>query len=193
MILSSKNPYQKNIESVENPEFWENFSSVSSTILELLKIPNPVPENFGVLDPSKIKITDSLFVSLFLYHISENPSIKNETISNLPKTKKQYSFSEHILHYIITFHAEKHTLGMNAMEKVLGIIYSNPEIQVSDLIKEAHVRINFRDSAVDIWNKLFSSTPYRPSILVTVRGSGVMYLNPEVKRSMDLNFYDSKK
>lgn len=193
MISTSENTLKKNIESLENPEFWKHFSSVSSTILDLLKVPNPDPEIFGVIDPSKVKNSDSLFVSLFLYQISENIVVKNQSISNLSNTKKQYSFSEHILHYIVTVHSEKHNLAVNAMEKVLGIIYSNPEVHVSDFIKEAHVRINFIDSPIDIWNKIFSHTPYRLSILLTVRGPGVLYLNPEIRTHMDMNFYDSKK
>ena len=193
MIEVSETKLKKNIESVEHPEFWENFSFVSSTILDLLKIPNPEPENFGVIDPSKVKISDSLFISLFLYQISENSIIKNQDMSNLPTTKKQYSFSEHILHYIITVHSEKHILGMNAMEKILGIIYSNPAIHVSDIINEVHVRMNFMDNPIDIWNRIFPSTPYRLSILLTARGPGVLYLNPEVRTRMDLEFYDSKK
>jgi hypothetical protein len=193
VIESFENTLQKNIDSLGNPEFWRNFSDVSTKILELLKIPNPEPENFGMIDPTKVKISDSLFVSLFLYQISENLLIKNETVSNLSKIKNQYSFSEHKLHYVITLHSEKHNLVINAMEKILGIIYSNPEVRVSDIINEVHVRINFKDNPIDIWNRIFSSTPYRLSILLTVSGPGVMYLNPEVRTAKGFEFYDSKK
>jgi len=193
VIEPFENTFQKNIESLENPEFWRNFSSVSSKILDLLTIPTPDPENFDLIDPTKVKISDSLFVSLFLYQISENSLIKNQTISNLPNTKKQYSFSEHKLHYIITIHSEKHTVGINAMEKILGIIYSNPEVRVSELIQEVHVRLNFKDNPIDVWNTIFPSTPYRLSILLTVSGPGVLYLNPEVRAGKGFEFYDSKK
>lgn len=193
MIESFENTFQRNIESLENPEFWRNFSSVSTKILDLLTIPTPDPENFDVIDPTKVKISDSLFVSLFLYQISENALIKNQTISNLPNTKKEYSFSEHKLHYIITIHSEKHTVGINAMEKILGIIYSNPEVRVSELIQEVHVRLNFKDNPIDLWNAIFPATPYRLSILLTVSGPGVLYLNPEVRAGKGFEFYDSKK
>jgi len=193
MIELFENTLQKDIESLENPEFWRNFSFVSSRILDLLKVPNPDPENFGVIDPTKVKSSDSLFVSLFLYHISENTLIKNQTLTNLPKTKKQYSISEHKLHYIITVHSEKHTLSINAMEKILGIIYSNPEVLVSDIIKQIHIRFNFKDNPIDIWNRMFPSNPYQLSILLTVSGPGVMYLNPEVREGKGFDFYDSKK
>ena len=192
MLNASRNSRQKNIECQKNPEFWENFSVTSLKILEILKNTSLNPENFGLGDPSKIKTDESSFVSLFLYQILENPQLKNQELTEL-SGKKKYFFSEHILHYIITVHSNNNMAEINSMEKILGIIYSNPEIPISNTVKKAHLRINFVDNPIDIWNRLFPSSSYRHSILLTVQGPGVMYSGSEVIEGTDLNFYDSNK
>ena len=176
---------------MENPEFWQNFSNTSARILDILRNLNQNPENFGLANPSKIKPTESLFVSIFLYQVSENPSTKNQEILGVGKNR--YLFSEHILNYIISVHSDSDTQEMDTIEKILGIIYSNMDMPVSKSVKKAHLRINPTDNAIDVWNKLFPSIPYRQSILLSVQGPGVVYLNPEVKPGMDLNFYDSNR
>ena len=192
MLKVSKDTHQKNIECQKNPEFWENFSVTSSKILEVLKSTSQNPENFGLDDPSKIETSEPLFVSLFLYQILENPLISNQELAEF-SGKRKYFFSEHILHYIVTIHSDDHMLEMNSMEKILGIIYSNSEIPISDSVKKAHLKINFLDNPIEVWNRLFPSSSYRNSILLTVHGSGVMYSDYEVREKMDLNFYDSNK
>lgn len=183
---------QKNIEFQTNPEFWENFSGTSSKILELLKNTSQNPESFGLCNPAKIKIGEGSFVSLFLYQILENPQLKNQELAELPG-KRKYFFSEHILQYIVTIHSDNHMLEMKLMEKILGIIYSNPEIQISNTVKKVHLRINFVDKPIEVWNRFFPSSSYRYSILLTVHGTGVLYPGSEVREKMDLNFYDSNK
>jgi hypothetical protein len=192
MLKVSKGSHQNDIEYGKNPEFWENFSVTSSKILEVLKSTSQNPENFSLDDPSKIKISENLFVSLFLYQILENPVIKNQDLPEF-SGKRKYFFSEHILHYIVTVHSDDHVLEMNSIEKILGTIYSNSEIPISNFIKKAHLRINLVDNPIDVWNRLFPSSPYRNSILLTVHGPGVIYSGSEVREEMDLNFYDSNK
>jgi hypothetical protein len=192
MLNSPKGSRQKNIEYQKNPEFWENFSVTSLKILEVIKSTSQNPENFSLDDPSKIKFGDASFVSLFLYQILENPQLKNQELTEF-SGKRKYFFSEHILHYIVTVHSNNNMLKMNSIEKILGIIYSNPEIPISNTVKKAHLRINFADNPIDVWNRLFPSSSYRNSILLTVQGPGVMYSGSEIKEGTDLNFYDSNK
>ena len=193
MIKSAESIYQKNIECEKNPEFWENLSQTSAKILDLLNYPKQNAENFVIINPSKIKTSDTTLVSLFLYQISENPLIKNQTMSEFANSKKRYSFSEHILHYIITVHSNDSIGEMKIIEKILGIIYSNPEIPISNTVRKVHLRINFMDKPIEIWNKYFSTNPYSQSLLLTVHGTGVLYLDSEVRSGMDGNFYDSNK
>jgi len=192
MLNTSKGSRQKNIECQKNPKFWENFSVTSLKILEVLKSTSQNPENVGLGDPSKIKTDESMIASLFLYQILENPQLKNQEFTEF-SGKKKYFFSEHILHYIVTVHSDDHVLEMNSMEIFLGIIFSNSEIPISNFVKKAHLRINSVDNPIDVWNRLFPSTPYRNSILLTVHGPGVMYSGSKVREEMDLNFYDSNK
>jgi hypothetical protein len=192
MLDASNVSRQKNIECQKNPKFWENFSVTSSKILEVLKSTSQNSENVGLGDPSKIKTDESIFVSLFLYQILENPHLKNQEFTEF-SGKRKYFFSEHILHYIVTVHSNNNMLEMNSMEKILGIIYSNPEIPISNIVKKAHLRINFVDNPIDIWNRLFPLSSYRHSILLTVNGPGVMYSGSEVTEGTDLSFYDSNK
>jgi hypothetical protein len=192
MLNASKGSRQKNIECQKNPEFWENFSVTSLKILEVLKSTSQNPENIGLGDPSKIKTSEPLFVSIFLYQILENPVIKNQDLPEF-SGKRKYFFSEHVLHYIVTVHSDDHALEMNSMEKILGIIYSNPEIPISNIVKKAHLRINFADNPIEVWKSLFHSSPYHNSILLTVHGPGVVYSGSEVIEGTDLSFYDSNK
>jgi hypothetical protein len=192
MLNASKGSRQKNIECQKNPEFWENFSVTSLKILEVLKSTSQNPKNIDLGDPSKIKTSEPLFASLFLYQILENPQLKNQEFTEF-SGKRKYFFSEHVLHYIVTVHSDDHVLEMNSMEKILGIIYSNPEIPISNFVKKAHLRINFADNPIEVWKRLFPSSPYRNSILLTVHGPGVMYSGSEVIEGTDLGFYDSNK
>jgi len=192
MLKAPKDFHQKNLVYQKNPEFWENLSTISSKILELLKNTGENPEYFGLKNPSKINLKETSFVSLFLYQISENPLLQDQELDEL-SGKGKYFRSENILHYIITIHSDDHILELHAMEKILGIIYSNPEVLVSDIIKQIHIRFNFKDNPIDIWNRMFPSNPYQLSILLTVSGPGVMYLNPEVREGKGFDFYDSKK
>lgn len=192
MAKLSQSSSQKQIECEKNPEFWENFSNASTSLLSLLKNSIPNSENFGIADPSKIKNEDSLSVSLFLYSISENVETKNRELTDFPG-KKKYSFSEQILNYIVTVQSENHRLEMDMMEKILGVIFSNPDIVVSKTVPKIHLRINHAENAIEVWNKLFPSIPYRQSILLTVHGPGVVFMNSEIKQGMDLNFYDSNR
>lgn len=193
MIKSPESTFQKNIEYEKNPKFWENFSETSTKILDLLNYPKQDAKNFVIANPSKITAGDTTRVSLFLYQISENPLIKNQEIDEFPKTKKRYSFSEHILHYILTVHSKDPVEEINAIEKFLGIIYSNPDIPISNTVRKAHVRINFTERPIEIWNKYFPTNPYSQSILLTVHGPGVLYLDSEARSGMDGNFYDSNR
>ena len=192
MLNSTKRPNGKNIECQKNPEFWENFSVTSSKILEVLKSAGQHSDNFGVTDPSKIGKSDSYTVSLFLYDILENPLIKNQELAQF-SGKRKYFFSEHVLNYIVTVHSDNHVQEMNAIERILGVIYSNPEIPISNTVRKAHLRINFVDKPIDVWNRYFPSSSYRQSVLLTVHGPGVVYYDHEVKAETDLNFYDSNK
>ena len=192
MVKTSQRSNQRSIECEKNPEFWENFSNTSKIILDTLKDSFQNPENFGLSNPSKIQFTESLSVSLYLYSISENMEIKNKELIDFPG-KAKYSFSEQILRYIVTVQSEDHVLEMNAMERILGIISSNPDITVSKTVPKGHLRINHAENAIDIWNKLFPSSPYRQSILLAVHGPGFVYMNTEIKQGMDLSFYDSNR
>jgi len=192
MLKTSKGSHQKNIDCQKNPEFWENISLTSSKILEILKTSSQDPKNFGLENPSKIKSNDASFASLFLYQILENPLLKDQELAEFSEKRKHF-FSEHILHYILTIHSDDHILEMNSTEKILGVIYSNPVIPISNIVKKAHLRVNFVDKPIDVWNSLFPSSPYRYSILLTVHGSGVMYSNSEGSEEMGLYSYASGK
>jgi len=150
-------------------------------------------DDLRVTDPSRIRANNSLSVSIFLFNISENPLIKNHSISVFSEPEKQYSFSENILHYMLTVHSTEHMLGMNAIEKILGVVYENPIISISNEIEKAHIRVNFKDNPIEVWDKLFPSSPYRLSILLEVHGPGVTYLSPETPPPMHVNYYDSTK
>jgi len=184
---------QKTVHNNNHLVFWENFASTTEGILDLFKDAKIEIKDLRITDPSKIKANNSLSVSIFLFKISENPSIKNHTISVFSEPEKQYSFSENILHYILTVHSNEQMLGMNAIEKMLGVVYSNPIISISNEIEKAHIRVNFNDNPIDVWDKLFPSTPYCLSILLEVHGTGVTYLSPKAKPPTDVNYYDSTK
>lgn len=181
---------QNPIEHQKNPVTWENFASTTGNVLDLFKNSNIPITDFRIADPSKIDPHDSVIVSIFLYNISQNPSIKAHTISTFSEPEKQYCFSENILQFLITVHSEEHMLSMNAVEKLLGVIYSNPTIDISNEIKEAHLKINLSDNPIEVWDKLFPSYPYRLSILLNVHGPGVTYKHPE-KKHKSINSYDS--
>ena len=180
---------QNNILFKKNPDFWGNISSVSLNILNLLKNANQNPENFTIQNPSKINPNEAVHVSLYLYNITENRSIKNHKMEEISKTN-QYSLSEQTLHYIITTHSENHMLEIAGLEKILGIVYSNSEIPISKFIEKALLQINFSENPIDVWNKIFPSTPYRPSVLLTVHGSGVIYFDAEIKTGFSSLFND---
>lgn len=182
---------QKTIQNNNHQVFWENFASTTVGILDLFKEAKIEVDDLRITDPSKITANNSLSISIFLFKISENPSIKNHTISVFSEPEKQYSFSENILNYILTVHSNEHMLGMNAIEKMLGAVYANPIISVSNEIKKAHIRVNFNDNPIDVWDKLFPAAPYRLSLLLEVHGAGVTYLNPKAKPRIDINYYDS--
>ncbi|HUT05072.1 MAG TPA: hypothetical protein VMW74_00045 [Nitrosopumilaceae archaeon] len=184
---------QKIIQNNNHQVFWENFTSTTEGILDLFKEAKIEIDDLRITDPSKIKANNSLSISIFLFKISENPSIKNHTISVFSEPEKQYSFSENILHYILTVHSNEHMLGMNAIEKMLGVVYANPIISISNEIKKAHIGVNFNENPIEVWDKLFPSTPYRLSLLLDAHGAGVTYLNPKAKPRIDINYYDSTK
>ncbi|MBA4462169.1 MAG: hypothetical protein H2B00_06620, partial [Nitrosopumilaceae archaeon] len=91
MIKSTESTYLKNIEYEKHSEFWENLSQTSTKVLDLLNYPKQNTENFVIVNPTKTKTSDTTLVSLFLYQISENPLIKNQTMSEFPRSKKRYS------------------------------------------------------------------------------------------------------
>lgn len=184
---------QKTIQNNNHPVFWQHFAATTEGILDLFKDAKMEIDDLRITDPSKIRPTNSLSASIFLFKISENPSIKNHSISVFSEPEKQYSFSENILHYMLTVHSNEHMLGMNAIEKMLGVVYANPIISISNEIKKAHIGINFMDNPIEVWDKLFPSSPYRLSLLLEVHGAGVTYLNPKAKPRMDINYYDSTK
>ena len=190
MLKALKGSAQKNLVYQKNPEFWENFSAITSKILELLKNTGENPEYFGLKNPSKINLKDTSFVSLFLYQISENPLLQDQELEEFPG-KGKYFRSENILHYMITIHSDDHVLELNAMEKILGIIYSNPQIIVSNSLSKTHLKINFVDKPIDVWNNLFPSESYRNSILLNVLGSGVIYSSSETSEKNGLYSYGS--
>lgn len=192
MLNTSKGSHQKNIDCQKNPEFWKNISLTSSKILEILKITSQDPKIFCLENPSKIKTNVTPFVSLFLYQILENPLLKNQELDEFSGRRKHF-FSEHILHYILTVHEDNHVLEMNLMEKILGVIYSNPTVPISNIVKKASLRVNFVDKPIEVWGSLFPSLPYRYSILLTVHGSGVMYSDSDESEEMGLYSYASGK
>ncbi|MGD8708170.1 MAG: hypothetical protein PVI88_05760 [Nitrosopumilaceae archaeon] len=190
MLKIQKGFHQKNLDYQKNPEFWENFSAISSKILELLKNTGGSPEYFGLKNPSKINIKETSFVSLFLYQISENPLLQDRELDEFSGKEKCFR-SENILHFMITIHSDDHVLELNSMEKFLGIIYSNPKIKISNSLSKPHLKINFVDRPIDVWNNLFPSEPYRNSILLTVHGSGVIYSHSETSEKNGLYSYGS--
>ena len=190
MLKAPKDFHQKNLVYQKNPEFWENLSTISSKILELLKNTGENPEYFGLKNPSKINVKGASFVSLFLYQISENPLLQDRELDEF-SGKGKYFRSENILHYIITIHSDDHILELNALEKILGIIYSNPQINISSSLSKAHLKINFIDKPIDVWNNLFPSESYRNSILLSVLGSGVIYSSSETSEKNGLYSYGS--
>lgn len=188
-MSNSQTPSQKNILFKKNPDFWGNISSLSLNILNLLKNTTQSPGKFTINNPSKINPDESVCVSLYLYNITENHSIKNHKMEEISKTD-HYSLSEQTLHYIITIHSENHMLEIGGLEKILGVIYSNSEIPISKFIKKAHLEIDFSENPIDVWNRIFPSIPYRPSVLLTVHGSGVVYLDAEIKSGFSSIFND---
>ena len=184
---------QKTIQNDNHSVFWEHFASTTEGILELFQDDRMDIDDLRITDPSRIRANNALSVSIFLFKISENPAIKNHSISVFSEPEKQYSFSENILHYMLTVHSNEHMLGMNAIEKMLGIVYENPIISISNEIEKAHIRANFMDNPIDVWDKLFPSTPYRLSILLEVHGAGVTYRSPKAKPRIDIVNYDSTK
>lgn len=192
MSNTSKNSHHNNIDYQKNHELWENSSSTSSKILEILDSSSQTPENFVLETPSKIKPNETPIVSLFLYQILENPSFKDQELVEFSGIRKHF-FSEHILYYILTVHSDSHIQEMNSMEKILGIIYSNPEITISNSVKQVQLRVNIVDKPIDVWNNLFPGLLYRYSVLLTVHGSGVMYSNSELSEEIGLYSYASGK
>jgi len=184
---------QKTIQNDKHPVFWDHFALTTAGILDLFKEARIEVDDLRITDPSRIRANNSLSVSIFLYKISENPAIKNHSVSVFSEPEKQYSFSENILHYMLTVHSNEHMLGMNAYEKMLRVVYENPLISISDEIKKAHIGVNFMENPIDVWDKLFPSTPYRLSLLLEVHGAGVTYSNPKPRPPIDVNFYDSTK
>lgn len=171
----------------------ENFASTTLSIIDLFKNSEIGINDFRIADPSKIRADDSLFVSVYLSKISENPLVKNHTISAFSEPENQYFFSEKILYYLLTVHSNDHILEINAIEEMLGVIYNNLSIPVSNEVQEAHLRVNLNDDPIEVWNKLFPSIPYTPSILLEVHGPGVTYLRPTTPSNRNIYSYDSTK
>lgn len=187
-----RNPID-DIGDIEEPITWQNFASSTEGILNLFKNSNLNMDDFRVADPSKIPIDESLFVSVFLFNILENPLVNEHSVSVFSEPDKHYSYSENVLQFIITVHSTEHLLGINAIEKLMGIVYATPSIHVSKEIKQLHLRVNLKDNPIEVWDKLFPSTPYRLSFLLTVHGPGVTYQTPEAYIPHSVTSYDSSE
>ena len=179
------------IDDIEGPVTWKNFASSTEGILNMFRDDAVDIDDFRVSDPSKIQTDESLFVSIFLYNISENPLVEKHTVSVFSEPDKQFSYSENVLQFILTAHSTDHLLSINAIEKLLGVVYSHPSIPISNEIKKLHIRVNLKDNPIEVWDKLFPSTPYRLSILLTVHGPGVTYQTPKGISHHSVVSYDS--
>ena len=178
------------IDDIEKPVTWQNFASSTKGILDMFKNSNLGIKNFQVSNPTKIPIDDSLTMSIFLFNVLENPMVKKHSPSIFSEPEKEYSYSEMVLQFMVTVHSRDHFLEMTAMEKLLGCVYANPSLFISSEIKKLHLRVNLKDNPIEIWDKLFLSTPYRLSFLLTVHGPGVTYQTPAPPTPHRIEFYD---
>ena len=181
---------RNSVEDQHSQVTWQNFATTTESILDIFKNSNIALDDLRIADPSRIQTTDSVIVSLFMYNIAQNSAIKDHAISAFSEPQKEYRFSENILEFLLTVHSDEHMLAMNAIEKLLGVIYSNPTVSVSNEIEKAHMRVNLKENPIEVWDKLFPATPYRLSILLKVHGPGVTYQKPTTEHKNVL-YYDS--
>lgn len=179
------------IEDIENPITCQNFASSTEGILDLFRKSNLDIDDFRVAAPTQIQADDSLIVSIFLFNILENPLVKKHSVSVFSEPDKEYSYSENVLQYILTIHSNDHLYGINAIEKLLGVVYSTPSIPIPHDVKQLHLRVNLRDNPIEVWDRLFPSTPYKLSFLLTVHGPGVTYQTPKLTPHHSVTKYDS--
>ncbi len=185
-----QNPIDK-IDNIERPVIHQNFSSSTQRILDIFRNSNLEVDDFRISVPSQIQVADSLVVSIYLFNIFENPFVRAHSTSVFSKPDDEHSYSENILQYLITVHSNDHLEAINSMEKLLGILYSTPSIHVAHDVKQLHLKIDLKENPIEIWDKLFPSTPYRLSFLLTVHGAGVTYTTPKIKTHHSITKYDS--
>lgn len=187
-----QNPLE-GIDDIENPVTSQNFASSTEGILDLFRESNLDIDDFRVSSPTQIEADDSLIVTIFLFNILENPLVKKHSISVFSEPDKEYSYSENVLQYLLTVHSTDHLYGINAIEKLLGVIYSTPSIPIPHDVKQLHLRVNLRENPIEVWDRLFPSVPYRLSFLLTVHGPGVTYRTPQLKPHHSVTTYDSSE
>ena len=179
------------INDIENPVTTQNFASSTKGILDMFRESNLDIDNFKVTAPTQIQADNSLIVSIFLYNILENPLVKKHSISVFSEPDNEYSYSENVLQYILTVHSNDHLYAINAIEKLLGVVYSTPSIQIPHDVKQLHLRVNLKENPIEVWDRLFPSTPYRLSFLLTVHGPGITYRTPQLAPHHSITMYDS--
>lgn len=184
-----KNPLD-DIEDLERPITWQNFALSTKGILDLFRNSNLGIDDLRVANPTKIPIDDSSVVSIFLFSIKENSLVRKHSTSVFTEPEKEYSYFETTLQFLISAHSNDHFQEISTLEKLLGIVYATPSLFISSEIKKLHLRVNLKDDPAEVWEKLFPSTPYRLSFLLTVHGPGVTYLTPQKTPPHRLELYD---
>jgi hypothetical protein len=184
-----KNPLD-DIEDIERPITWQNFALSTKGILDLFRDSNLGIDDLRVANPTKIPIDDSSVVSIFLFSIKENALVRKHSTSVFTEPEKEYSYFETTLQFLVSAHSNDHFQEISTLEKLLGIVYATPSLFISSEIKKLHLRVNLKDDPVEVWEKLFASTPYRLSFLLTVHGPGVTYLTPQKTPAHRLELYD---
>lgn len=166
---------------------YTTIASVGDTIIELLRenLKDLInPDSIVMISPGEIKGNDSVRLSLFLYQILENASIKNrEMIKTGPQTLK-YPPMTLDLYYMLTSYPssgiqdmtertkEEHSVLGRAMQILSdNAILKGPSLKgsLTDDNEELHITLTRldMDDITNIWST-FKEKPFRPSVCYLV-------------------------
>jgi len=117
---------------------------------------------FTSVHPKDINGTKVAQVNLYLYHLSENPNLRNTDLREKPETNLILSLN---YRYMITTHGlEDESESLVLLEKVGELLLKNPCIESQS--DQAVLDISIENHALEFMTSLWQAlkTPLRPSL-----------------------------
>jgi len=122
---------------------------------------------FTSVHPKDIEGAKEAQLNLYLYHLGENRSLRNQDVRANPDTNHLPNL---IYHYLITIHGtEDESESLVLLGKVCEFIFKSPciESQTDQAVLEIAMDSNTPEFLTNLWQAL--QTPLRPSLNYIVR------------------------